>query len=231
MAISAPAEHARTHRPGAGPRGWARLVHPQCALQREAVAAIKKAGGGVRYNWEWQNGKPGSATGPWAPKWLVDRLGLDYFCRVTKVEIVGHETSDAEMNHIGNLPSVEYLRFYDVRTSDAGMANLAALHELRILVMLGPGVTDAALPGPAAHQPRSRSIYSIPASPTPASGTSRGSRACKSSRSAGTPRFPATAWFICEGSRACASSFSITCRSQTPSSHSCADSRTLNCCI
>ena len=55
------------------------------------------------------------------------------------------------MNHIGNLPKVEYLRLYDVRTSDAGMANLAALHELQILVMMGPGVTDAALSAVRGH--------------------------------------------------------------------------------
>ena len=47
--------------------------------QREAVAAIRKTGGLVSYDWESKNGKWVRNGRPWAPKWLVDALGVDYF--------------------------------------------------------------------------------------------------------------------------------------------------------
>src|SRR3954453_23726474 len=54
-------------------------------IQRDAVAAIDGAGGHVLYDWEWENGYPKN-DGPWAPEWLVDRLGIDCFGSVVHVE-------------------------------------------------------------------------------------------------------------------------------------------------
>ena len=66
---------------GAG-LGW--IVH-EAHIQRDAVAAIKKAGGFVKYDWEWRFGKNISGAKPWAPRWLVDLIGVDYFGHVTVV--------------------------------------------------------------------------------------------------------------------------------------------------
>ncbi len=66
---------------GAG-LGW--LVR-SADVQRDAVAAIRKAGGTVAYDWQWKNGKTTPGGTPWAPKRLVDLLGVDYFGHVTQV--------------------------------------------------------------------------------------------------------------------------------------------------
>src|ERR1017187_10239475 len=69
---------------GAG-LGW--LVR-SARIQREAAAVITRAGGSVMYDWEWSNGKVIAGGTPWAPKWLVDRIGVDYFGRVTYVSFL-----------------------------------------------------------------------------------------------------------------------------------------------
>src|SRR5271166_5949929 len=68
---------------GAG-LGW--LVR-SAKTQQSAVTAIKNAKGRVTYDWEWRNGKSVFAGKPWAPAWLVDRAGVDYFGHVTTVSI------------------------------------------------------------------------------------------------------------------------------------------------
>jgi hypothetical protein len=45
--------------------GW---VVRQAHIQRDAVAAIKKAGGWVQYDWEWTGGIVNPAGGLWAPR-------------------------------------------------------------------------------------------------------------------------------------------------------------------
>ncbi len=119
-------------------------------IQRQAVEVIDKVGG-VQYDWQSSRGSSGTRTAPWAPKWLVDRVGVDFFSHVTVVEITGHETTDLEMRHIGNLAKLEKLRLYDVRASAPELASLRGLSKLRIVVMIGPGVTDAALAALRGH--------------------------------------------------------------------------------
>jgi hypothetical protein len=58
---------------GAG-LGW--VVH-QANVQRDAVAAITRAGGTVMYDWELSNWKPIAGAKAPAPSWLVDLIGVD----------------------------------------------------------------------------------------------------------------------------------------------------------
>src|SRR5580700_7143156 len=86
--------------------GW--LAH--CArVQREAVAAVEKAGGRAIYEW---SRTPGAGLNPSArprgPKWLVDRLGVDYFGNVSLL-FLGRRTTDADMKHVGRLSRLEGL--------------------------------------------------------------------------------------------------------------------------
>ena len=68
--------------------GW--LVR-SARIQRNAVAAIQKAGGVVNYDWEsraanygcYASSGSGHAPEPWAPKCLVKLIGIDYFGHVT----------------------------------------------------------------------------------------------------------------------------------------------------
>src|ERR1700730_874133 len=69
--------------------GW---VTRSARVQREAVAAIEKAGGWTAYEWQWRDGDKIPNGKPWAPKWLVDLVGADYFANVTNVVLTGAGT-------------------------------------------------------------------------------------------------------------------------------------------
>jgi len=90
---------------GAG-LGWlVRSAH----VQRDAVAAIRRAGGSVSYDWEWNNGKSVPGGKPWAPKWLVDLIGVDYFAHVTSVRLKPALTDEA-IEEVGHLTQLERLQ-------------------------------------------------------------------------------------------------------------------------
>ena len=65
--------------------GWMARVVRTAQAQRDAVTAIKQAQGRVAYDWEWSKGQFIPGGKPWAPKWLVDLIGEDYFGHVTQV--------------------------------------------------------------------------------------------------------------------------------------------------
>jgi hypothetical protein len=88
-----------------GSLGW--MVH--CArIQREAVAAIERVGGTIRYNWESKNGKLISKRKPNAPGFLVDFVGADFFGHVTDVKLSAIAT-DAILVHVGRLSRLKRL--------------------------------------------------------------------------------------------------------------------------
>ena len=68
-------------------------------IQRDAVVAIQNAGGFVRYDWEWP------AQEPWAPRWLVNLVGVPYFGNVIAVEFAPSSTAtDVTLEHVGHPP-------------------------------------------------------------------------------------------------------------------------------
>ncbi len=104
----------------------------EARIQREAVAAIRDAGGGVWYDWQWDDSNPAAARpgsdrlgGVWYdwqwdegntrydgspiwPKWLIDRMGIDFFGHVVAV-IMYNPASDEVLGPIGRLGRLEYL--------------------------------------------------------------------------------------------------------------------------
>ncbi len=110
--------------------GW--IVH-QAHVQRDAVAAIKETGGAVRYDWEFRNCKALPGGKPWAPRWLVDLVGVDYFGHVTAA--VAHHmslaTTDAVIAQVGRLTRAESLNIHDSPLSDSGLMHLKGLTNLR----------------------------------------------------------------------------------------------------
>jgi internalin A len=125
-----------------GGLGW--LIH-RATVQRDAVKAILAAGGKVKYDFE-QNVRPlnPSGTSP-GPKWLVDFLGVDYFADATSVTIRTPQ-ADAILAHVGRLRRLERLDAQSSPVTDAGLAHLRGLSELRSLSCSGtPGLTDAGL--------------------------------------------------------------------------------------
>ena len=143
---------------------WLGWMVRAARIQREAVATIQRAGGSVLYDWEWENGYPKN-DGPWAPNWLVDRLGIDYFGSVVHVEFnvfgtYGMTTSenagfdatrlrsyrqrfDAALAHVGRLRRLQELELSTSEVTDAGLKHLMGLTSLKKLDLENTNVTDA----------------------------------------------------------------------------------------
>jgi hypothetical protein len=145
---------------------WETVVGPQ----RDAVAAIRKAGGSVIFDWEWTNGRlaPPGTKPPW-PSWLVNALGRDTFGHVVAVELTFGQADDALMTHIGrlthlehltvnvskltrtslapleNLTAIETLLLPNHRFSDDDLTHLAGMTKLKQLALAGPQITNKGL--------------------------------------------------------------------------------------
>jgi Leucine-rich repeat (LRR) protein len=124
--------------------GWLGWIVRSAQIQREAVAAIKNAGGNVSYNWEWSNGKSISAGRPCGPKWLVNLIGVDYFGHVTAVGLF-HPINDTVLVHVGRLTGLQQLHLSGTSISAGGLAHLKGLTDLWSLTIQSTPVTDAGL--------------------------------------------------------------------------------------
>ncbi len=120
--------------------GW--MVH-RARVQREAVEAIERVGGSVTYDWIHKYGEYIPGGQPWGPRWLVSRLGVDYFGNITVVSASG--ASDAELLHIGELSLLEDLDLHQSSITDAGLAHLSTLTGLQRLLLDHTKVSGAGL--------------------------------------------------------------------------------------
>jgi Leucine rich repeat/Leucine Rich repeat len=119
--------------------GW---IVRSAQVQRDAVAAIAKAGGAVGYDWE--HGRPGGNGAPRAPEWLVDALGVDYFGHVVAVESFTN-ASDAVLTHVLCLPELYELSLKGPNVTDSEIARLKELTKLTSLGLDGTQVSDAGI--------------------------------------------------------------------------------------
>ena len=113
-------------------------------MQRDAVAMIIKAGGEVKYDWEWSNGALIRGGKPWVPKWLVAFIGVDSFGHVTSVDLSSRAT-DASMAQVGRLTRVRSLQINSWAVTDDGLAHLDGLTGLSEVLLFKAQVTDAGL--------------------------------------------------------------------------------------
>ena len=120
--------------------GW---IVSSARRQRAMVLAIEKSGGGVQYDWQYRNGGSFALASSAWPKWLLDRLPVDYFHGVTWVLLGNGGISDPGMLRIGDLKQLEELHIRGSQWTDAGLANLRLLPKLRRLHIQGPSLTDA----------------------------------------------------------------------------------------
>jgi hypothetical protein len=137
---------------------YVRSVH----IQQAAVAAIRRVGGSVDYDWRWGNYNPDIVDndGKWrAPKWLARLVPVDYVANVAFVDLThrrarGRSTvsvggpnpaDDETLAHVGRLRHVESLRLNDTAITDAGLAHIEGLTGLRDLQLDGTRVGDAGL--------------------------------------------------------------------------------------
>jgi hypothetical protein len=116
-------------------------------IQREAVAAIKQAGGSVAYDWEWNHGSAVPRSKIWPPKRLVDLLGFDYLGNVTAVRLSLGSTpaTDKVLAQVANLHRLQRLDLSSSPVTDAGLAHLKDLTNLVALNLNNTEVTDAGL--------------------------------------------------------------------------------------
>ena len=126
---------------GAG-LGWiVRRAH----IQRDAVAAIRKAGGALAYSWDPKNGF--ASAGPtWAPGWLLRLSGADFFGHVAAVNLRGSlEQADATLVEVSRLNQLQRLWLNDASVTDAGLVHLEGLTTLSFLTLQDTQITDAGL--------------------------------------------------------------------------------------
>jgi hypothetical protein len=111
--------------------GW---VAHRARLQRDAVAAINKAGGYALYDWQYRDGERLADGTPGGPKWLAGILGPHYFDSVTYVYLSAQVT-DADMAKVADLGRVERLILDVSGLSGAGLAELDRMTSLESLVI------------------------------------------------------------------------------------------------
>jgi internalin A len=119
--------------------GW---IVRSARIQREAVAAIRKAHGSVAYDWQLKSGYGAFGEPPW-PRWLVHTLGVDYFGSVVSVDIPS--ASEDGLVHIGQLGRLRVLQIGTSDMTDAALAHLKGLSNLTYLDLKGTQVTDSGL--------------------------------------------------------------------------------------
>jgi internalin A len=116
--------------------------------QRDAVDAVRRAGGTVYY--EWRTTDPTEciiyAGKPSAPQWLVDRPGFDYLGSVVDVSFHTHgPVSEDDMVKIGGLRRLEHFGLSGSGVTDQGMLAIANVGDLKTLDLTHNGVTDAGI--------------------------------------------------------------------------------------
>ena len=135
--------------------GW--LVN-SARTQREAVAEIREVSGIVEYDWEWHNGNRIPHGKPWAPGWLVDLMGVDYFGHVTAVELKDFSTpTDATIAQVGHLARLQQLIVFAPTLTEFSLAHLSRLSNLTSLNLYGTRITDAGM----AHLKRRTSLREL----------------------------------------------------------------------
>jgi hypothetical protein len=124
--------------------------------QKEAVGAIKTAGGWVHYDYQ----RPDSLTNnfdplatPWEPPWLLDLLGIDFFHDVVEVNMVYNDDSKPRQDNHGpavniapqlaHFPRLRWLLISGPYIDDDGMAAVGRLKRLESFYQWnGEHITD-----------------------------------------------------------------------------------------
>jgi internalin A len=126
-----------------GGLGW---VVYRARVQREAVAEIKRGGGGIAYSWQWANGLPvlPRPKPPW-PDWVRRLVGPDFLDTVTYVRLYGKQFDDESLRAACRLPWLEELIVVNTSVTDAGAEDLRQLTNLRSLDLRSNRITNRPL--------------------------------------------------------------------------------------
>src|SRR5262249_8412811 len=92
------------------------------------------------------NGTYRGSGQPWAPRWLVDFLGDDYFGHVTYVSVtLPPDEVDLVMTRLGCLTQLERLSLAHSPVGDFRLARLRGLFEIEYLDLSSTRITDDGL--------------------------------------------------------------------------------------
>ena len=86
----------------------------------------------MSYDWEWIDGIGIRVGERWAPRGLVELVGVDYFGHVTTANLRWSETvtTDAAIEKLARLTRLQELSLHASSVSDAGLANVKRLTDL-----------------------------------------------------------------------------------------------------
>jgi hypothetical protein len=108
----------------AGCLGW--WLH-LARVQRQAVAAIRGAGGTIWYEWD----VPDDPGTPGWRRWVAEHVDVNLTSNVVDV-LLSPRCGEAELAQVAQLDRLESLDVGDANMTDAGMASLGRLTRLRI---------------------------------------------------------------------------------------------------
>ena len=112
--------------------GWLGWIVHDAQVQRDAVQAIRNAGGMVSYEWEWKSGRYDWKARPRCPTWLLDMIGVDYVYNVKMAVVSSVVTNvDVVLAQVARLSRLEILQLETSRVTDIGLAKLDTLTELK----------------------------------------------------------------------------------------------------
>ncbi len=124
---------------------WFGIRMDRARRQERAVAALGERGG-VSYDSAFpnmHNPKRFVKKAPYGPKWLRAIVGDDFFDRVRAVFLY-ESTTDFDLEKLKDLPDVESVIISSTQVTDAGVAQLRHLPDLKELI-LSCQMTDAGL--------------------------------------------------------------------------------------
>ena len=139
---------------------WLGIQVNAARRQREAVAAIQKAGGTVYYDYQivfetsvqWPIKSFNDSIPPPGPAWLRRQIGDDYFRTVAAVCFLDLPAVDkADLDRLAELRGLKALLSSGTAIVDKDLTVLASLHELEALVLIHTPVNGsilASLPNP-----------------------------------------------------------------------------------
>jgi hypothetical protein len=126
-------------------------------LQRQAVLALRDAGGWVYYDYQQYDPKTckfDKEATPWEPEWLQAQVGVDFFHDVEAVNMSFHgqgivrrdeKAPDPDIaRHLEHLPHLRFIGLTAGACNDDGMRYVGQLRSLEVLLFWdAPQITDA----------------------------------------------------------------------------------------
>ena len=119
---------------------WLGLLVHRVNMQKEAVQWVKDHGGGIAYDFEWDEVKKSliDDAKPPGPDWLRKLIGIDYFADV--VIVVCNNTKVVDIGSLRELPQLQWLGLSSTQVSD--LSPLSRLTQLQWLSLSNTQVSD-----------------------------------------------------------------------------------------